>query len=271
MNLRSFLQLLGFRPSPKTYGYHIATFNLPVDGRVELAQWEHPAETPKVVEQGVVDHLRTFLQPGDVAIDIGAHTGDTTVPMALAVGVSGQVFALEPNPYVFPVLAANAGLNTTKIRITPLAFAATERSGPVTFAYSDSGFCNGGEHQGVGRWRHAHAFNLTVRGENLAAYLAAHYPGVLGRLRFIKVDAEGADLSVLQSLVALVDRYRPFIRAEVHKFVAPERRRELFAWFESRSYTVHRVATDTNYFGERLAAEDMSRWRQFDVFAAPAR
>ena len=34
---------------------------------------------------------------------IGAHIGDTTLPIALAAGKKGFVLALEPNPYVFHV------------------------------------------------------------------------------------------------------------------------------------------------------------------------
>ena len=68
------------------------------------AQWLHPRETGKRISQESVDELRRFLSPGDVAIDIGAHTGDSTIPIALAVGKTGCVLALEPNKYVFPVL-----------------------------------------------------------------------------------------------------------------------------------------------------------------------
>jgi FkbM family methyltransferase len=269
MNLRAFLHLLGFRPAPRFFGHRVVTFTLPVDGEVQLAQWQHPSETPKLIEQALVDQLRTFLRPGDVALDIGAHSGDTSVPIALAVGGSGRVFALEPNPYVFPVLAANAALNGSKTAITALNFAATAKSGSVTFSYSDSGFCNGGQHAGVGRWRHAHPFDLTVRGENLASYLKSHHPDAIARIRFIKVDAEGADLDVLATLAEIVAEVRPFIRAEVHKLMPAGRRRELFEWLIARGYAVHRVESDARYCGERLEIGDLGRWKQFDVFAVP--
>jgi hypothetical protein len=100
VKLRELGHMLGWRPSPRTYGSEIRRFTLPRDGLVEYAQWLHPRETDKAVRQEVVDELRTFLRPGDVAIDIGAHTGDSTLPMALAVGSAGHVLALEPNPHV---------------------------------------------------------------------------------------------------------------------------------------------------------------------------
>src|SRR6185295_7687850 len=106
--------------------------------------------------------LHGFLQPGDIAIDIGAHTGDSTLPMALAVGPAGTVFALGPNPYVFKVLEKNAGLNPSATHIVPLMFAAMPEDGEFEFEYSDEGYCNGGFHQGISRWTHGHFSKLRV-------------------------------------------------------------------------------------------------------------
>lgn len=269
MKLRELGGLLGWKPAPRVYGVEIRSFDLPVDGRVQYAQWLHPGETPKVIRQEVVDGLRAFIRPGDVAIDIGAHTGDSTLPMALAAGSSGRVLALEPNPYVFAVLERNARLNPHKVSILPLNFAAVAEPGPVTFEYSDAGYCNGGRHEGISRWRHGHAFPLTVRGEHLPSWLTANAPDLLGRLRFIKVDAEGYDLRVLESMRDVIDRYRPFVRAEVYRHTASIQRTALLAFFTSRGYDVHRVIDDSDYGGERLTPPDMSRWRHFDLFARP--
>jgi FkbM family methyltransferase len=122
--------------------------------------------------------------------------------MALAVGPSGAVLALEPNPYVFPVLEENSRLNSSKTHIVPLMFAATPEDAELDFEYSDSGFCNGGLHEGISRWKHGHAFTLRVRGRNLAAVLAREYADLLPRIRYIKVDAEGYDATVLSTLTS---------------------------------------------------------------------
>lgn len=266
MKARDLVHLIGWKPAPRRYGFEVRAFDLPIDGRIEYAQWLHPGETPKAVRQEVVDHLRTFLGPGDAAIDVGAHTGDSTVPIALAVGPSGRVIALEPNPYVFPVLERNAALNRGKTAIVPLNFAATPDSGGIEFEYSDAGFCNGGRHEGISRWRHGHAFTLRVRGENLAAYLDEHHADLRGRIRYIKVDAEGYDLAVLESIASVIDRERPFVRAEVFKLLDRARREQLFAFFATRGYTVFRIEHEANYRGEVLTAADMARWPHFDVF-----
>jgi len=91
----------------RTYGFEIKRFDLPKDGFIEYAQWLHPFEGRKELVQGDIDELRNYLSEGDVAIDIGAYTGDTTIPIAIAVGRTGITFALEPNKYVFPILEKN--------------------------------------------------------------------------------------------------------------------------------------------------------------------
>ncbi|MEO7192234.1 MAG: FkbM family methyltransferase [Vicinamibacterales bacterium] len=268
VKLRELGYLFGFKPAPRTYGYQLKRFTL-AEGDVDYAQWMHPGETPKHVCQDEVDQLRAFLQEGDVAIDIGAHTGDSTMPMALAVGATGMVLALEPNPYVFRILERNATLNPSKTRIVPLNFAATAKEGEYEFEYSDAGFCNGGLHQGVSKWRHAHAFKLRVRGEHLPTYLEQHFPESIPRLRYVKVDAEGYDLDVLSSLHSLLVSRRPVVRAEVYKFSPRATRERLHALLTGLNYDVRRWVSEREYRGELLGREDMMNWPHFDIFCMP--
>lgn len=269
MKLREIGHLLGWRPAPRTYGWEVRTFTLARDGQVEYAQWLHPRETAKPVRQDVVDELRTFLRPGDVAIDIGAHTGDSTIPMALAVGPEGRVIALEPNPYVFPILERNASLNSGKAHIIPLNFAATAAAGEFVFAYSDAGFCNGGRHDAISRWRHGHAFSLTVKGENLDTYMRRAHPDLIARVRYVKVDAEGADLDVLRSLRPILETSRPFVRAEVFGLSPVEQRRALVEFLHGLRYEVLRVHDDTHLRGAAISDADVDGDQQFDVFGVP--
>lgn len=271
MKLRNLFQLLGFRGSPRSYGFEVRSFDLPTEGRVEYAQWLHPGETAKRVDQGSVDELRRFLSPGDVAIDIGAHTGDSTIPIALAVGRTGCVIALEPNPYVFPVLAYNATLNRGKTNIVPCPFAAAPSDGSMEFEYSDAGYCNGGRHEGISRWRHGHAFRLPVQGRDLHAHLQRSHPDLVPRIRYIKVDAEGYDLAILESLTALIADRRPYIKAEVYKHATASQREALFAFLVGHSYTVHRVASEREYLGERIVSASGLAAGHFDIFCLPAR
>ena len=86
MKFKEIFYLLGLKPRTKSYGYEVVHFDLATEGRVSYARWLHPKEQRKTFSQAEVDELRRFLSVGDVAVDIGAHTGDTALPVALAVG-----------------------------------------------------------------------------------------------------------------------------------------------------------------------------------------
>ena len=224
----------------------------------------------KVVRQAEVDELRRFIKPGDVVIDVGAHSGDTAIPMALAAGREGCVLALEPNPYVFPVLEKNAELNPDKTHIVALSFAATDRSDDFYFHYSDAGFCNGGLHAGVSRWRHGHAYRLKVRGENLQTYIAERFADLESRIRFVKVDAEGYDYEVLASLNDLIVRQRPFIKTEVFTFLSRERRERLYDFVVQLGYRVFLIHDEAHYLGGRFERADVMKHSRADLFCVPA-
>ncbi len=269
MKLKELAYLLGLQPRLKTYGFKVKSFDLPKDGKIEYAQWLHPKDRGTEIKQASVDALRKFLSPGDVAIDIGAHSGDSTIPIALAVGKAGCVLALEPNRYVFPVLKKNSELNTEKTRIIPLMFAATPEDAEMEFQYSDSGFCNGGRFQGMSRWIHGHAFKLKVQGRNLHSYIHKEFPELLPRIRFIKIDTEGYESEVLRSLDSLLSTCRPFLKVEVYRKLDDTQRRDLYRLISAHHYVIHKIADDGYQKGEALAEQDISNWRHFDIFCVP--
>ena len=74
---------------------------------------------------------------------------------------------------------------------------------------------------------------------------------------------------MLASIAGLIERTRPFIRAEVFKFSTPGQRTGLHEFFTSRNYDVLQLIGETDYRGQHLSAADMTRWAHFDVFAVP--
>lgn len=269
MKLKEVLYGLRLKPAVREYGYHLEDFEFAKEGRVQYAAWDHPKENPKPFDQGYVDVLREFLKPGDFAVDVGAHSGDTVLPMALAVGASGGVFALEPNPHVFSVLAANANLNRDKTRIYPLMFAATEEDGEYEFGYSDPGFSNGGFHQGISPWRHGHFFTLKVQGRNLIRFLEREYPREMSKIRYLKIDAEGHDHAIVHSLRNLIVANRPYLRTEVYKHLTLEARRAYFHELTKLGYALHKFEDDKHYRGPQLTESMLMDWKHFDIFAVP--
>jgi len=253
----------------REYGHEVKRFGLEHDGAVDYAQWQHPFEKPKTITQGDIDGWRRFLGDGDLAIDVGAHTGDTKVPMALACGPAGLVVAVEPNPYVFRVLEANAALNAGRCHILPLNVAATEEDGEFEFHYWDASFGNGGYLSRLHNQRHGHRFPLRVTGRNLERELRARVASRLDRVALIKTDAEGYDAAVLRSMRGLIDRARPVLVCEVHRKLDHGERVELYTEVARSDYRLYRYTAGAAMPRERIARDDMIRWPHFDIVALP--
>ena len=252
----------------RVYGHELKRFTLEREGVVEYAQWLHPFEKPKTITQADVDGWRAFLRDGDVAIDIGAHTGDTTVPMALACGPSGLVVAVEPNPHVFRILEVNARLNAGRAApVLPLNIAATEDDGEFEFHYWDASFGNGGYLSRLHNQKHGHRYPLRVTGRNLERELRARVPDRLAQLALIKIDAEGYDAAVLHSMRGLIDEFRPVLICEVHKKLDHAERGQLRDQLTRPGYTFRRYRGAVP--GESMGADDFSRWPHFDIVAIP--
>lgn len=263
-----------FRPRKRVdfadYGYELRAFDLARDGSIEYAQWLHPYDVPKLITRPAVDAIRQFVSIGDFVIDVGAHSGDTTVPMAIAAGPAGCTLALEPNPYVFKVLATNATLNLDKTNIVARCCAATQTDGDFVFHYSDAGFCNGG-FRSQQRWRfYRRKHALAIKGRNLLAMLEAEFADWLPKLSYIKVDAEGYDRAILASILPIIRERRPVIRTEVYRKLLARERYELFDVLAGAGYRIHRFQDDAQPIGDVLARADMNREKHFDLLAIPS-
>jgi FkbM family methyltransferase len=272
MKIKEFFYLLGIKPRARTFGFTVESHHLEREGQVDVARWLHHRAYRVAPSQAAVDQLRRFLRPGDVALDIGAHVGDTAIPIALAVGPTGTVLAFEPNPNVFGVLEKNASLNAGTTHIVPYPFAAMRHDGRCEFQYGEPGYCNGGYHEGLSRWRHASAFTLEVEGRNLQDFLRRTHPDLIERIRFIKVDTEGFDLAVLETLEELLQRQRPVLHVEMFdlKHEPPGYRQQLYRYLVDHQYAVYRVDGDDNYFGDLITPENLTSWRSYDVCCVPA-
>lgn len=260
----------------KEYGYKIKEFEIKGFGKVDYAQWLHPFEGPKQIELAQINFYKKLCQEGNLIIDIGAHTGDTTVPMALATGKNGLVIGLEPNPYVFKILEKNASLNSELTTIHALPFAATKSDGEFTFNYSDASFCNGGYLSQIRNQRHRHKYELKVQGKNFSKYLRGNYSEWLPKLDLLKVDAEGFDKDIIENLADIIAEYRPNIMAECYKRLSTEERTDLYNSMAKHDYKVY--MNESEYLKEgfvdtanwvELSSNTMRLKRHFEIVAIP--
>lgn len=269
MKLKNLFEIIGFRGKAKHYGYKEHEFQLGDGKTVTYARWSHPHETPKSIETGYVEAYREFIHEGDFCLDIGAHTGDSTLPIGLAAGLTGMVLALEPNPYVYHVLERNVRANRARVNIETIMAAASDHEGFLEFEYSDSGFCNGGRHENIPLLAHGHAFKLEVFCLNLEQELRSTYGEFLPRLKFIKIDTEGYDLHVVKGILPVIREFRPFLKVEVFKKTGADYRRELLDLFTGLNYGVFIVEDESVHRGPRLTAENLNERPHYDILCTP--
>lgn len=149
------------------------------------------------------------LQPGDTAIDGGAHSGKHTIPMAQAVGETGRVLAFEPSPDPFRLLqtaVADHGLS----QVTAIQKAVSDKASSATsfLVFSDrpgvSGFTR----------RTDAAGDLPADEISVEVTTIDTYSDHLGATAFIKLDVEGAELLALAGARNVIAKHLPVVHIE---------------------------------------------------------
>lgn len=251
------------------FGHELKSFQLEGYGEIEYAKWLNPFAYSMIVSNSKLDFFKKFIKEGDFVIDIGANIGDTALPMGLAAGVSGTVFALEPNPYIFKILKVNSSLNKDKLNLIPFPFAATEEDGEFYYNSSEATFNNGGISKLRSKYHGTYELDDKIKGVNLENLLRNKYSDLLSSLSCIKVDTEGYDKDILLSLKGIIDAFKPTVMFEVFKKLNQEDRIELYDLFGDNGYELFKFDDfDISAPIKQIERDDMSNWRHFEVYAS---
>ena len=159
----------------------------PWPGGLKFAQWNHPSELPKEFLQTWVDMLEQLLPAKCNIVDIGAHAGDTTLPLA-KVARGGKVVAFEMGP-PFEMLQINKRLNP-QLDLDIYNLAISDRNTTVFYNGPCNG-CNGGISEG----------GVPVKAVALVPFLLQKYSKeFVQNICMVKIDTEGHDPVILRSL-----------------------------------------------------------------------
>lgn len=227
------------------YGTHIEkNINIPGYRAFDYTFWLHPGQANRELEtlftKETLDFLRKIIPEGSVAIDIGAHVGDTSVAYSLVVGDKGKVIAFEPNPSCFEVLKLNAANNPN---IIPVERAVTEHDGDYTFYYTDPGLCNGAYAEVLSI--HPYTVPVQVKGVNLEKWLQENAEDLIPQVKFIKIDCEGYDRYIIKNIGSFLKKYRPIIQTELFIYLNRSERQEMFEILESLDYKIVLSASES--------------------------
>ncbi|HVP81199.1 MAG TPA: FkbM family methyltransferase [Thermodesulfobacteriota bacterium] len=184
-------------------------------------------------EQEEQSFLLRFFKPGMVALDVGAHQGLYTLLASRKVGVKGQVIAFEPSPRELRRLRWNLALNRCRnVHIEPFAVSNTEKTAELFVCLGQETGCNSLRPPAVSE----PVRKVQVTTTTLDSYLQRNG---INKVDFIKLDAEGAELEVLQGAIGLLRTSRPVILCELADIRTEPwgyRSVEIYNFLEERNY-----------------------------------
>jgi FkbM family methyltransferase len=149
--------------------------------------------------------IARLLKPGMIALDIGANFGYFSLLMADLVGPEGVLIAVEPNPHVVPKLRASLALNgfAARCRVVQAAAAADDDGSALLYAT-------------LSEPKNAMVVSPEITADPAVATITevpkwtlASVARDVGRIDFIKIDAEGAEETIISGLRPFLMAYKP--------------------------------------------------------------
>lgn len=160
-------------------------------------------------EHGEQSFLTQFLEPGMTVLDIGAHHGLYTLLASKKVGSQGYVICFEPSPRELRRLRLNMLLNRChNVRIVPSAVGSSEGTAEFFLCLGQETGCNSLRPPAV----FEPVKKVRVPITTLDRYLEK---AEIGKVEFVKIDVEGAELDVVKGASKLLSDYRPLILCEL--------------------------------------------------------
>lgn len=150
--------------------------------------------------------IREYVRKGDVVYDIGANIGYVTLSLANSVGPSGKVIAFEPVPKNVNCLRENIKLNRLS-NVQLLEYAASEQCGEAVIRIAE----NLSTASLVWHQNDPAATQLTIKTVQIDQLVDS---GDLTYPRFVKIDVEGAEGSVLKGMRRTIKGAKPVLFIE---------------------------------------------------------
>ena len=202
-------------------------------------------------EPGMTRLFASFIQPGMVVVDIGAHIGIYTLFALRQLSGHGRLYSFEPTPKTHALLRDNVQVNgfleSGVVRLDVRAI--SDHAGSTTF----TAYPNNSGHNSLFAGT-APGETLTVETVTLDSALADE-----PRIDVIKIDAEGSEPFILRGMTEILAR-NPGLRIFVE--FAPEHLRragiEPLQWYEELAQLGLNVQRVEDGSGELLPVEPES-------------
>jgi len=147
-----------------------------------------------------------FGREGNCFLDIGANIGVITVAMSKVAGEKGEVISCEPNPKIYSLLLKVIKMNKCS-NVMALEYVISDKCADIPFFISDSDTLEVSSSLiGNNREKKVMARSITID----ELFEQGH------AFDYIKIDAEGAELRILEGAEKTIFTLRPVIQVELH-------------------------------------------------------
>lgn len=173
-------------------------------------------------EQEDFDYITSFLNPGDVVLDIGANVGLVSISLLKSQPNVEKIYTFEPLPDTYEKMKQNLELNGNPEKIHPVNVGMSDNAGTFDFYLP-------GENEAASMQPNMDEFYMQES-------VDGHYTGVkkmdkveckvttlddyvaennIDRVNFIKIDVEGNEKNVLLGGRAILKKYHPVVYCEM--------------------------------------------------------
>ena len=149
--------------------------------------------------------MKRYLRPGNICFDIGAQAGYHTLYASTVVGPAGRVFAFEPAPKNIANIKKHVAMNHLA-NVAVVEAAVSNVDGVSHFDFGIS----------------AVAGHLATNGGIVVRTITLDHEidsGALPEPDYIKIDAEGAELNILEGARNMLARRHPTLSVETHQWM----------------------------------------------------
>jgi FkbM family methyltransferase len=215
--------------------------------------------------EDILDLVDKFIRKDSIFLDIGANIGTITQPIAARWQDSNLVIhSFEASKTIYNTLQTNISLNRLK-NVTLHNGAVTDFDGSLTLYEVNSDSKNNGLSSTLNNSDIENPVKNEVR--------AMKIDGLMGQFKLpvsvIKVDVQGAELSVLRGAIETIKRDRPVIifeHEDRYHQDCEKVKQQLNSLFSSLSYRIYKV--DANH-PDSFFSEDFSGYVESNLVAIP--
>lgn len=226
-----------------------------------------------VINYGGYEAIRLFekcLRHGDIYIDIGANYGYMAINASRLVGATGTVIAIEPERRAFNLLKYNAELNNCRMQLVQKAISDSEGESSF-FVATETGLSrlNNSRNNTFGMILQEKTVVQKTLLDTLVDNLVPNKD-----IRFVKIDVEGHELSILKGATKLIAKRKTIFMLEINHGALSQNEltfKDILEFFNARSYKVlwiHSHSADWFKIGRYPSLEEIKDYNKYsDVYA----